>query len=239
MGRTFENRKAKMFARWSKNAKAFTKVGKEISIAIKAGGPDINSNPRLRMAVQTAKSLNMPKDRIEAAITRASSKKEGDFQEIVYEAYGPNGVALFIESATDNPTRTVANIRAILSRGDGTLATSGALAHVFERKGSFTIEVTDAIDVDELQLEMMDHGLLDTEEHENEIMLYSTFEDFVTLQSALEERKVEVKSASLQRFALSTVELTDEQEEALEKLIDTLEEDDDVQNVYHNIGSEE
>ncbi len=234
MGRIFEKRKHKMFARWAKNAKAFTKVGKEIAIAIRLGGGDPNGNPRLRMAMKVAQSLNMPKDRIEAAIKRATSKDVESLEEVTYEAYGPNGVALVIECATNNPTRTVANIRAILGHNDGSLATSGALDFMFQRRGVFTIDApTDGLD--ELELDLIDHGLEDIFDSDDGLLLFSTFENYGEMQRALESKKVEVKAASLQRFPTSQVALTKEEESQIEELISALEEDDDVQNVYHNM----
>ena len=235
MGRIFEKRKHKMFARWAKNAKAFTKMGKEIAIAVKLGGSDPNGNPRLRMAIQTSRSLNMPKDRIEAAIQRAAGKDQAELTEINYEAYGPNGVALFIETATDNNTRTVANIRSILTRYGGSLASSGSLDYVFSRKGVFKISAPEG-NMDEFELDLIDHGLEEIFEEDDGLLLYSSFEDFATLQKAIEAKGVEVKSAAAQRIPMSSVEVTAEQEAELQTLIEKLEEDDDVQNVYHNMN---
>lgn len=234
MGRIFEKRKDRMFARWAKTAKAFTKVGKEIAIAVKLGSPDPNSNPRLRMAIQTARALNMPKDRIDAAIKRASSKDEASLQEVTYEGYAPHGIAVFIETATNNPTRTVANVRSMLVHRGGTLGTSGSLAYLFGRRGAFTIAQPPG-DFDEFELAMIDHGLEDIFETESGLLLYSSFENFGSLQRALEERKVEVKSAGLQRYALSTMQVTPAQQEEIEGLVSELEEDDDVQHVYTNM----
>ena len=230
----FEVRKAKMFSRWAKASKAFAKVGKEIAIAVKLGGTDPAGNPRLRMAIQTGRSLNMPKDRIESAINRAGAKDSANLQEINYEAYGPYGVAIFIESATDNPTRTVANIRSLLSRGNGSLSTNGALDFLFTRRGVFSI-ARPTFDLDDFELEMIDFGLEDMYESEEGLLLYCSFTDFGGLQKALEAKGVEVKSAALQRVPTSMVEVTPEQEAELEKLISNLEEDDDVQNVYHTM----
>jgi YebC/PmpR family DNA-binding regulatory protein len=234
MGRIFEKRKYKMFARWARTARAFTKVGKEISIAVKLGGADQSGNPRLRMAIQTARSLNMPKDRIEAAINRASAKDGAALQEIVYEGYGPYGVAILIETATDNNTRTVANVRSLLDRYGGSLGATGSLDYLFQRKGVFTIARPKG-DLDELQLELIDHGLEDLIESDDELVLYTTFAGFGTLQRALEERGVELKSAGLMRQPKTTVELNQEQEAEVMKLIEALEEDDDVQHVYHSM----
>lgn len=238
MGRIFEKRKDRMFARWAKTAKAFTKVGKEISIATKLGGPDPATNPRLRMAIQVARSLNMPKDRIEAAVKRASSKDEASLQEVTYEGYGPHGVALFVESATNNATRTVANVRGILNHHGGSLGTTGSLDYVFGRRGVFAIG-TPPGDFDEFELAMIDFGLEDIFEAEQGYLLYCTFASFGAMQKALEERKVEVKSAGLQRYPHSCVKVSSAQEKEIEELIAELEEDDDVQHVYHNMELKE
>jgi len=234
MGRIFEKRKDRMFARWARTARAFTKIGKEISIAVKLGGVDPNSNPRLRMAIQTARSLNMPKDRIEAAINRASAKDSASLQEVVYEGYAPHGVAVLVETATDNTTRTVANVRSNFDRYGGSMASSGALDYLFQRRGVFTV-VRPKGDIDELQLELIDHGLEDLVESDDELMLYTTFAGFGTLQRALEERGIEVKNAGLMRQPNTTVEVTAAQEAEINKLIEALEEDDDVQHVYHSM----
>lgn len=239
MGRIFEARKEKMFARWARNAKAFTKLGKELSIAVKIGGPDPAGNPRLRIAIQTARSLNMPKDRIEAAIHRASSKDSANLQEISYEGYGPYGVAIFVEAATDNPTRTVANVRALFNKYGGSLAQNGAIDFLFERRGIFKI-TPPAGDIDEFELEMIDHGLEDLFEAEDGLLLvYCKFQDFGGLQKAIEAKGVEVKNAGLQRIPLTLTEVNAEQAQELEKLIAGLEEDDDVQHVYHTMKTQD
>ena len=237
MGRIFEKRKDRMFARWAKTAKAFTKLGKEIAISVKLGGTEPNTNPRLRMAIQTARSLNMPKDRIEAAIKRASSKDEADLNEITYVGFAPHGVGLFIETATDNATRTVANVRNILTKHEGNLATSGALEYIFDRKGVFKITAP-AGDLDELELEMIDHGLEEIFETEDGLMIYSNFKQFGDLQRALESKGVEVKSATSQRIPNTFVKVTPEQEAEIQRMIEKLEEDDDVQNVFHNMQTD-
>lgn len=238
MGRMFEVRKAKMFARWSKTSKAFAKVGKEIAIAVKLGGPDPAGNPRLRMAVQTARSLNMPKDRIESAINRANAKDSATLQEITYEGYGPHGVPIFVEAATDNPTRTVANVRVIFSRAGGSLSTSGSVTHLFNRRGVFTIKTPEG-DLDEFELEMIDHGLEDIFETEDGLLLYCSFNDFGDMQKALENKGIEVRSAGLQRFPVMPIDVTSEQEAEIEKMLSLLDEDDDVQHVYHTMKSAE
>lgn len=235
MGRIFEKRKDRMFARWAKNAKAFTKVGREIAIAVKMGGGDPNGNPRLRMAIQMARTLNMPKDRVEAAIKRATSKDEADLQEAVYEGYAKYGVALVIETATNNPTRTIANVRAIMTHHGGTMATSGALDFVFGRRGAFVIAPPKG-DMDEFELTMIDHGLEDIFESDDGLILYCNFENFGEMQRTLDEQKIEIKSAALQRYAKSAVEVTAEQAKEIEELISELEEDDDVQHVYSNMA---
>jgi YebC/PmpR family DNA-binding regulatory protein len=234
MGRIFEKRKDRMFARWAKTAKAFTKLGKEIAISVKLSGADPDSNPRLRMAIQTARSLNMPKDRIEAAIKRASSKDQADLAEITYEGYAPFGVALVVEAATDNATRTVANVRNYITKHGGNLATSGALDFVFERKGVFKIAQPQG-DLDELELELIDHGLEEIFEADDGLLIYSSLKQFSDMQKALESHNVEVKSATVQRIPTSYVKVSAEQESDIQKLIDKLEEDDDVQAVFHNM----
>jgi YebC/PmpR family DNA-binding regulatory protein len=234
MGRAFELRRGRKEKRWDKMAKAFTRLGKEIAMAVKTQGPDPASNPRLRLAMQNAKGVNMPKDRIEAAIKRASSKQEQDFEEIVYEGYGPYGVAILIECATDNPTRTVANIRLCFSKGNGTLGKTGSLDFIFQRKGVFKLS-GDNINRDELELELIDHGAEEVTEEEGQIFVQTSFADFGRMQKALEEKNINVISAELQRIANSTTELNEEQEEEVVSLIESLEEDDDVQAVYHTI----
>jgi YebC/PmpR family DNA-binding regulatory protein len=235
VGRIFEKRKYKMFARWAKNAKAFTKIGKEIAIAVKLGGPDPDANPRLRMAIKTASMHNMPKDRVENAIKKASSKEAEGLDEVNYEAYAPHGVALFVETATNNPTRTVANVRSAITKYGGNMATSGALDFVFTRRGSFKIAKPTG-DLDEFELELIDHGLIEMFEAEDgDLLLYAEFDHFGDMQAFLDSKKIDVKSAGLERVPLSYVELSETQLQEVQKIIDLLEEDDDVQNVYHNI----
>ena len=234
MGRIFEKRKDRMFARWAKTAKAFTKLGKEIAISVKLSGPDPDNNPRLRMAIQTARSLNMPKDRIEAAVKRASSRDDAELNEITYEAYAPHGVAMFIETATDNPTRTIANVRNIITKHGGKMATTGALEYVFDRKGVFKV-ATPQGDLDDFELEMIDHGLEEIFAADDGLLLYSSFKQFGDLQKALEGRGIEVKSAAPQRMANNFVAVNEEQEAEIQKMVDRLEEDDDVQTVFTNM----
>ncbi len=235
MGRIFETRKHRMFARWAKNAKAFTKVGKEIAIAIKLGGPDPAGNPRLRMAVQTARSLNMPKDRVDAAIQRAAGKDESTLLEMQYAGYAPHGIALFISTATDNPTRTVANVRSILTSYGGSLASSGSLDFLFRHLVSFRLK-TPAGSIDDLELELIDHGLEELERDEEELQILCKFSEFGTMQRTLEERKLEITSAGSVWIPNSTIELNEAQEKSVHEVIEALEEDDDVQHIFHNIA---
>ena len=232
MGRIFEKRKYKMFARFDRMAKTFTRIGKEVAIAVKQGGPDPNTNPRLRAAIANAKAANMPKDRVDAAIKRASSKDEKELQEIIYEGYGPHGVGMIVECATDNPTRTVANIRMYFTKHGGTLGSSGSVAFLFERKGVFKI-AKDGVDSDELELEMIDYGAEDFAVDDEDIYIYTSFGDFVKMQKALEEKKINVKSAELQYIPSTQTDVTEKQEEDVIKLVEAIEEDDDVQNVFH------
>jgi len=233
MGRAFEFRKERKFKRWGKMAKAFTRIGKDIVMAVKAGGPDIHSNSRLRVVVQNAKGINMPKDRIEAAIKRASSKDEKNYEEVVYEGYGPHGVAVLIETSTDNINRTVGNVRSILTRNAGSLGTLGMLNFIFDRKGVFRIG-SEGISAEEMELELIDYGADEIEEDEGEIIVYTAFSDFGGMQKALEEKRLNVISSDLQRFPLSFVSIKLAEEEELMKLVDKLEEDEDVNVVYTN-----
>lgn len=235
MGRIFEKRKHKMFARYDKMAKAFTRIGKEIAMAVKAGGPDPEYNPRLRQAVMNAKGVNMPKDRVDAAIKRAVSKDTSNYEEVVYEGYGPYGVPILVETATDNPTRTVANIRMYFNRGGGQLGNSGSLSFIFSRKGVFRMDPANVPNYEELELELIDFGLDSLEVEENEIVIYTAFEDFGKMQKALEERNVNVTKANLERIPNNYSELTEEQIDEILELVEKIEEDEDVQAVYHNL----
>jgi YebC/PmpR family DNA-binding regulatory protein len=234
MGRVFEKRKHKMFARFDKMAKTFTRIGKEIAIAVKQGGPHPDGNPRLRMAIQNAKGANMPKDRVDAAIKRAVAKDEKDYEEMLYEGYAPYGVAVVVETATDNPTRTVANVRMHFNRGNGTLGKTGSLDFLFDRKGVFKIEKRN-LNLDDLELELIDAGLEDIASDENEIYIYCSFNDFGSMSKALDEKGINVISAEKQRIPNTLVELNESQQEEVIKLVESLEADDDVQNVYHNL----
>lgn len=224
-----------MFARFDKMSKTFTKYGKEIAIAVKAGGSDPESNAKLRVVIANAKSQNMPKANIEAAIKRAAGKDTSNYEEIAYEAMCMKGVGLVIETATDNPTRTVANIRMHLNRGGGELSKSGSLDFAFERKSVFVI-ATEGVDVDELELELIDAGLEEIEVEEGEMVITASFENFGSMQKALEAKGINIVSAELQRIPTNLVQLTEEEKAQVESLIERLEDDDDVQNVYSNMA---
>lgn len=236
MGRAFEYRKASKMARWDKMAKDFTRVGREIVIAVKAGGAMPENNPMLRRAMQNAKSVQMPKDRVEAAIKRATSKDEKDYHEIVYEGMGPHAVAIIVETATDNPVRTVANLRTIFNKNGGSMGTSGMHDFIFTRKGAFTIHANN-IDKEELELELIDAGLDDMEDGENgTLIIYALFQDFGSMQKALEDKGIEVIKSELQRVPNHTKELSETEIDEVLELIDKLEQDDDVQHVFHNLA---
>ncbi|MBO0356358.1 YebC/PmpR family DNA-binding transcriptional regulator [Hymenobacter sp. BT186] len=244
MGRAFEFRKGRKMKRWDRMSKDFTRIGREIVMAVKEGGTNPDANSRLRTAMQNAKGVNMPKDRVEAAIKRASSKEEKDYQEVVYEGYAPHGVAVVIETATDNPTRTVANVRMYFNRGNGALGTAGSSDFTFTRKGVFRL-AAEGLDLDELELELIDAGAEDVyaDQEEDEqgnvkdfIVVETTFQDFGQMQKALEEKGLNVTSAQLQRVPNTTVHLEGDQLEEVMNLIEKFEEDDDVQAVYHTLG---
>lgn len=237
MGRIFEKRKHKMFARFAKMAKTFTRLGKEIAMAAKKGGGDPDTNPRLRMAVQNAKAANMPKANIDAAIQRATNKDMKDFEEVVYEGYAPHGIAVVIETATDNPTRTVANIRHHFSRHEGSLGKTGSLDYLFERKGIFEIDAAGK-NIEELELELIDHGLEEIEQAEEKTFVYVAFNNFGNMQKALEDLKIPVLSSDKERIPNNTTELSPEQQKEVRAFIEAVEEDDDVQAVYHNMKEE-
>lgn len=235
MGRIFEKRKHKMFARFDRMAKAFTRIGKDIAIAVKHGGPSPENNPKLRMAMQNAKGVNMPKDKVEAAIKRASSKEEKDFQEVTYEGYAPHGVPLMVECATDNPTRTVANVRLHFSKNGGSMGNSGSVAFLFERRGVFKFEPS-KLNLDDLELDLIDAGAEDIERNEEEIVIYTKFTEFGHMLKFLESKHLEPKSSELQYIPTTTKELSEEQQDEVLKLVEVLESDDDVQAVYHNLA---
>lgn len=234
MGRAFEYRKERKMKRWASMAKAFTKIGREIAIAVKEGGGDPDYNPRLRLAIQNAKTANMPKANVESAIKRAMSKDAETYDEVIYEGYAPAGVAVIVETATDNTNRTVANMRLIFSKNGGNLGNSGEVDYMFTRKGQFKMS-GEGLDVEDLEFELIDHGLEELIQDEDELVLMTAFEDFGSLQKALEERNIEATSAELVRVPSHTKQLPDDQVDAVIKLIDKLEEDDDVVNVFHNM----
>ncbi len=240
MGRIFEVRKATMFARWDRMAKQFTRIGREIAIAVKAGGPDPATNPALRRCFQNAKAVNMPKDRVEAAIKRAQGKDTENFEEILYEGYGPHGVALLVETATDNHVRTVANVKAAFNKGGGTLGNSGSVSFQFKKMGVFKLN-PEGLSAEELELELIDFGLEELgegsgENGENILVVRCGFTDFGNMQHALEEKGITPISAELEWIPTVTVPVTDEQAEDISKLIERLEQDDDVSKVFHNMG---
>ena len=236
MGRAFEYRKASKLARWDKMAKTFSKIGKDIALAVKAGGPDPDSNPALRRCIQNAKGANMPKDNVERAIKKASGADAENYEEVTYEGYGQGGVAFFVECTTNNTTRTVANVRAIFNKFEGNLGKNGELAFIFDRKGIFTIEKTKiTIDWDEFEMEMIDGGAEEIDQDEEEVMITTAFEDFGALSHKLDEMGIEAKSAELQRIPNMTKEVNEEQFKANMKMLERFEEDDDVQNVNHNM----
>jgi len=228
-----------MFARWDKMAKQFSRIGKEIAIAVKAGGPDPNTNPALRRCMQNAKTVNMPKDRVEAAIKRAMGKEMANYEEILYEGYGPHGVAILVETATDNPTRTVANVRSHFSKGNGNLGTSGSVSFQFRKMGVFKLK-PERLDAESLEFELIDHGLEEMgegsgENNEPVLVLRTAFSNFGNMQRALEERKITPLSAEMEWIPSTTIELPESQAEELLKLVDKLEQDEDVQKVFHNL----
>ncbi|MEM6395067.1 MAG: YebC/PmpR family DNA-binding transcriptional regulator [Bacteroidota bacterium] len=236
MGRAFEFRKERKMKRWAGMAKAFTKAGREISIAVKEGGTEPDYNPRLRLAIQNAKAVNMPKANIESAIKRASEKDSENFDEVTYEGYGPHGIAILVEATTDNINRTVGSIRHIFSKYGGSLGVNGSVDYMFERMGQFTIKKDNyAGDLEELELELIDSGLDKMQIEDDEIVLYSAFEDFGNLQKGLEDKNITADKAELVRLPSHTKQLDDSQVEEVIILLDKLEEDDDVANVFHTM----
>ncbi len=240
MGRIFEVRKASMFARWDKMAKNFTRIGKEIVIAVKASGPDTATNPALRRCFQNAKSVGMPKDRVEAAIKRAMGKDTSNYEEILYEGYAPHGVALLVETATDNHVRTVANVKSHFNKGHGALGNSGSVSFQFKKMGVFKLKL-EGLDLDEMELDLIDHGLDELGESNDDndqpiLVLRCEFADFGKLQKALEDKGLTPISAELEWIPTTTVPMTDEQAEDVSKLIERLEQDEDVNKVFHNMA---
>lgn len=235
MGRVFEKRKHVMFARFDRMAKAFTRIGKDIALAVKHAGPLPENNPKLRMAIQNAKGVNMPKDKVEAAIKRASSKDEKDLQEVIYEGYAPHGVPIVVECATDNPTRTVANVRLHFAKNGGSMGNSGSVAFMFERKGVLKFHPA-KLNLNELELDLIDAGAEEIETGEDEIIVYTTFNEFGHMLKFLESKHLEPKSSELQYIPTLTKELSEAHQDEVLKLVEALEGDDDVQSVYHNLA---
>jgi DNA-binding regulatory protein, YebC/PmpR family len=235
MGRAFEYRKATKLKRWGNMARVFTKLGRQITIAVKEGGSEPDTNPRLRVLMQQAKKENMPKDNVERAIKKAISKDEADYKEVVYEGYGPYGIAIVVETATDNTTRTVANVRSYFNKFGGSLGTSGSLQFLFDHKCVFKITKKEDISLEDLELDLIDYGVDEIEEDENEILLYGEFQSYAAIQRYLEENGYEIHSAEFERIPNDYKEVTEEQKAQIEKLLDKFEEDDDVQNVFHNM----
>ena len=237
MGRAFEFRKARKFKRWGQMAKTFTRIGKDIVMAIKEGGPDPESNSRLRAVMQNAKAANMPKDNVERAIKRATDKDTSNYKEILFEGYAPHGIAILVETATDNNNRTVANLRSYFNKCEGTLGTSGSVVFMFDHTCNFRIK-NDGTDVEELELELIDFGAEEVFVDEDGIIIYAPFESFGSIQKYLEENKKEILSSGFERIAQITKKLTPEQEADVNKLLEKIEEDDDVQNVYHTMDAQ-
>jgi len=235
MGRAFEYRKATKMKRWGNMARVFTKLGKQITIAVREGGAEPDTNPRLRVLITQSKKENMPKENVERAIKKAISKDEADYKEMVYEGYGPNGIAIVVETATDNPTRTVANIRSYLTRHGGSLGTSGCLQFLFDHKCVFKIAVKPDVSLEDLELELIDFGVDELVQDEDTIILYGEFASYSLIQKYLEENGFEIFSAEFERIPNDMKELNEEQKAQVMKLLDKIEEDEDVQNVFHNM----
>ena len=235
MGRAFEYRKATKMKRWGNKARVFTKLGKQITIAVREGGSEPDTNPRLRVLIQQSKKENMPKENVERAIKKATSKDEADYKEMVYEGYGPNGIAIVVETATDNPTRTVANIRSYLTRHGGSLGTSGCLQFLFDHKCVFKIAPKEGVSLEDLELELIDFGVDELVEDEDSIILYGEFQSYSSIQKYLEENGFEIFSAEFERIPNDMKELNEEQKAQVVKLLEKIEDDEDVQNVFHNM----
>lgn len=242
MGRAFEFRKERKMKRWSKMAKQFTRVGKDIVIAVKEGGPDPESNSRLRAVIQNAKAINMPKDNVERAIKKATDKDTADYKEVNFEGYGPHGIAVFVECATDNNNRTVANVRAVFNKCNGTFGTSGSVEFMFERKCHFKI-IDQDFDLEELEFELIDFGAEEVFKDETDaadenecIMIYGDFPNFGSIQKELETRGIEIVESGFERIPTNTKALDNTKLEEVEKLLEKMEEEDDVMNVYHNMA---
>ena len=235
MGRAFEFRKARKLKRWGQMAKTFTRIGKDIAMAVKDGGPNPETNSRLRAIIQNAKAANMPKDNVERAIKKASEKDASNYKEILFEGYAPHGVAILIETATDNNNRTVANIRSYFSKCNGSLGTSGSVEFMFDHNCNFKIPKAN-LDPEELELEFIDYGAEEIFQEEDSLIIYGPFERFGAIQKAIEEKGIEIISSGFERIPNDTKQLTEEQEADVEKLLAKFDDDDDVQNVYHNMG---
>jgi YebC/PmpR family DNA-binding regulatory protein len=238
MGRAFEFRKARKMKRWAAMSKAFTRIGKDIVMAVKEAGADPDSNARLRAVIQNAKAVNMPKENVERAIKRASDKSQGDYKELLYEGYGPHGIAVLVETATDNPTRTVANIRSYFNKCGGTLGTSGSVEFLFDHSCNFRIAAADC-DLEALELDLIDFGVEEIFEDEDGVLIYAPFEAFGNLQKELESRSIQILSSGFERIPQITKTLNADQIADIEKLLEKIEEDDDVQNVYHTMSESE
>lgn len=236
MGRAFEYRKARKMKRWGNMARVFTKLGKEITIATRDGGPDPETNPRLRVLIQQSKKENMPKENVERAIKKATDKDYTDLKEVLFEGYGPFGIAIVVETATDNNTRTVANVRSYFNKLGGSLGTSGSLEFMFDHKCVFKIEPKEGVSLEDLELELIDYGVDEIEMDDDGIVLYGEFKSYSDIQNYLEENGYEIHSAEFERIPHDTKELNDEQRAQIEKLIEKFEEDEDVQNVFHNMA---
>ncbi len=234
MGRAFEFRKERKMKRWSAMAKAFTRIGKDIVMAVKEGGPDPDTNSKLRAVIQNAKSVNMPKDNIERAIKRASDKSLGDYKEVLFEGYAPHSIAVLIETATDNNTRTVANIRSYFNKCNGSLGTSGSVEFMFDHTCNFKVNAPNQ-NIEDLELELIDFGVEEVFEEDDAIVLYAPFENFGSIQKALEEKGLEIVSSGFERIPTVTKKLTEEEQKDVDKLLEKIEDDDDVQNVYHTM----
>lgn len=235
MGRAFEYRKARKMKRWGTMAKTFTKIGKEIAICVKTAGPDPVSNSRLRVLMQNAKAASMPKETVERAIKKASSKEQVDYKEVVYEGYGPFGIAVIIETATDNTTRTVANVRSYFNKCNGSLGTAGSVEYMFEHKCNFKVVKPAGIDIEELELDMIDCGISEIFEEDENLMIYGEFESYGAIQKYIEDNNFELVNADFERIPTETKTLNEEQVAQVEKLLAKLEEDEDVTAVFHNM----
>jgi YebC/PmpR family DNA-binding regulatory protein len=238
MGRAFEYRKATKMKRWGNMARVFTKLGKQITIAVRESGSDPDTNPRLRVLIQQSKKENMPKENVERAIKKATDKDVSDYKEMVYEGYGPYGIAMVVETATDNTTRTVANVRSYFNRHGGSLGTSGSLEFLFDHKCVFKVAQKEGVSLEDLELELIDYGVDEVVLDEDEILLYGDYKSYSGIQSYLEENGFEIHSAEFERIPHETKPVTDEQRAQIEKLLDKFDEDEDVQNVFHNMSVE-